>query len=211
MLSRRGPFARQVRRRTAPSQPTPGIFTTVLGAYSTDDLARALKRVVDSLAAPSANRYAAARSLDSSSWSMAVLIQSQVTPRAAGVAFARDPLTGADYVGIEANYGLGASVVDGSVTPDYFKVARSGHVAHRERGSKREQLLMVSQRLVRLAVPSRARCQLAIDDADAIQIARLAWRLESDLNAPQDLEWALSADTLFLLQARPITTGQRVP
>jgi pyruvate,water dikinase len=189
------------------SSAFPGIFRTVLGVQSFGDLAAAITKVDESLSSDTAKRYAASRGLPHEGFTMAVLIQAQVSPRAAGVAFSRDPVTGQDHVGVEANYGLGESVVDGSSSPDYFEVARDRSIIKRETGSKYVEVIMGRDGLERRAVSQALRMRTAIDDPDVMRIADLAWRLEADLGTPQDLEWALQGSTLFLLQSRPITTG----
>lgn len=185
----------------------PGIFHTELGVRDTTELASAISRVRESLDGSEVKSYAAARGVARAGIRMGVLIQSQLHPRVAGVAFTRNPLTGADQVGIEANYGLGETVVDGSVTPDYFAITRDRAITIRRIGSKREKVIPGPNGLERVPVPAAARAQSALSEADAIRVAQLAWALEADLNAPQDVEWALVDDTLFLLQTRPITTG----
>jgi phosphoenolpyruvate synthase/pyruvate phosphate dikinase len=186
----------------------PGIFRTVLGVRSGEELVQAVDQVRESLAADQVQRYAVSRGLEQSSFAMSVLVQSQLSPRAAGVAFSRDPVTGEDVVGVEANYGLGESVVDGSATPDYFLVNRQREIIERETGTKRVQVVLGAGGLQRLEVSEADRARPAITDEEVLEIADLTWRLEDDLGCPQDVEWAIEDATLFLLQARPITTGE---
>src|SRR5260370_1350903 len=98
-----------------------------------------------------------------------------------GVAFTADPITGdhAEAV-ITAVRGLGERLVGGEATGDEW-VVRAG----------------------------QARCRRSAEDAidagQARQIARLARRAEAFFGAPQDVEWAIAAGRVFLLQARPMT------
>src|SRR4029077_4315548 len=46
----------------------------------------------------------------------------------------------------------------------------------------------------------------ALTDQKAIAVAHLARRAAHAFGRPQDIEWAIEGDQLFLLQSRPITT-----
>jgi phosphohistidine swiveling domain-containing protein len=113
--------------------------------------------------------------------SMAVLIQPMIEAQAAGVAFTIDPVTGRHHVVVEAVEGLGEQLVSGAATP--------------ERWTIEEEESIVSP------------MQAAVLDADqARTVGDLAKRVEERLGHPQDIEWAIGGGSLWLLQARPITT-----
>jgi rifampicin phosphotransferase len=112
---------------------------------------------------------------------MAVLVQRMVHPDAAGVAFTANPVSGArDEVVVTAVRGLGDRLVAGQATGDQW-VIRHGQAVS-----------------VRVA-------EQAIQADQAIAVAALARRVERHLGGPQDLEWALADNRLWLLQARPMT------
>jgi pyruvate,water dikinase len=112
---------------------------------------------------------------------MAVLVQSLVRADSAGVAFSADPLTGArDETVVTAVRGLGERLVSGEATGDTW-VVRGG-----------------------TATASRL-TEKAIGASDAVRVAELADRVEQCFGAPVDIEWAITGDTLFLLQARLMT------
>jgi len=118
---------------------------------------------------------------------MAVLIQVMVPAEAAGVAFTADPVTGdRDRVLVSAVRGLGERLVGGQATPEEWRV-RAGAAR-------------------RVAGPEGA-----IDAHDAARVGALAVAVERVFGEPQDLEWAIAAGQLFLLQARPITALPRPP
>ncbi|MBB5960731.1 pyruvate,water dikinase [Saccharothrix tamanrassetensis] len=112
---------------------------------------------------------------------MAVLVQPMVPAVAAGVAFTADPVTGErDAVVIEAVRGLADGLVSGTVSPEEWR-ARPGDA------------------------PARTLDKQVLTDEQAAQVADLARRVARTSGAPQDVEWALSADGVVLLQARRIT------
>ncbi|HEX9761608.1 MAG TPA: PEP/pyruvate-binding domain-containing protein, partial [Acidimicrobiia bacterium] len=113
--------------------------------------------------------------------SMAVLIQPMIEAEAAGVAFTIDPVTGRHHVVVEAVAGLGEQLVSGAATP--------------ERWTIEEDESIVS--------PTEA---TVLDADQARTVGDLAKRVEEHLGHPQDVEWAIARGSLWLLQARPITT-----
>jgi pyruvate,water dikinase len=127
----------------------------------------------------------------------------------AGIAFSRNPITGARIVLIEANYGLGSTVTAGSVSPDLLTVSQNGGVKIKI-GSKLRKAVLDSTGIAlrRVSKPDRSRAVLSHDTARAI--ARMALRLERDLGQPQDIEWALTKKGISILQARPIIISGRL-
>jgi pyruvate,water dikinase len=156
-----------------------GQYETVLGVEGLEAVAAAVRRCWAS--ASSARVAAYERGSSAGPPRMAVLIQRLVPADAAGVAFTANPLSGArDETLVSAVPGLGDRLVSGEVTPDEWIV----------RGDRAD---------------CRRGAVAALDAETARSIAELAGRLEVLFGAPQDVEWALAGDTLFVLQARPIT------
>lgn len=113
--------------------------------------------------------------------SMAVLIQPMIAAEAAGVAFTIDPVSGKHRIVIEAVEGLGERLVSGSTTPERWTIEEDGSIE----------------------APSASS---ALSAEQAWAIGDLARRVEAHLGHPQDIEWAIASGSLWLLQARPITT-----
>jgi rifampicin phosphotransferase len=141
------------------------------------DVERAVRLTWASLWHPAARTYRRYRRIDEDRIAMAVIVMRMLEPAQAGVVFTRDPAGSTGDLRIEFVEGLGEALVSGARTPDAVVVPR-GDVA----GPLPE-------------LPP------AIAD-----VARLSMQLESELGAPQDVEWATDGDQLWLLQARPITT-----
>ncbi|MER7243621.1 PEP/pyruvate-binding domain-containing protein [Kribbella sp. NPDC000426] len=125
---------------------------------------------------------------------MAVIVQLQLDADVSGVMFTADGTTT-----IEASWGLGTSVVEGRVTPDRYLVA-DGTVT-RTIADKQTTLTLTGTH----QVPAGRRRIPALSDTTAVHLANLAHQAASALGAPQDLEWAIAANTPWLLQSRPIT------
>jgi len=108
-----------------------------------------------------------------------------------------------DEAVINANFGLGESVVAGQVSPDQFvvdKVARA--ILERRTGKKETSVWLVPEGGIHRE-PSAARDQLCLSDEQVLQLTDIITRVENDYGQPMDIEWAYADDTLYLLQARP--------
>ena len=139
---------------------------------------------------------------------LAVLIQELVAADVSAVVFSANPVNGdRDEIVINAGYGLGESIVGGTTTPDTFVVGKDDlQIRAKTVGEKRLMTVLAPGGTKELETPALLRTLPCITDDQAVEMAALACRLEDAMDAPVDVECALHADVLYLLQARPITT-----
>lgn len=139
---------------------------------------------------------------------IAVLVQQFVRADVSAVIFTADPVGGAvDRVVINAVWGLGESLVGGSVTPDLYMVCKSdGALLERQIADKASMTISAPGGTRTVAVPRPMRCQPALDEAQIAALVQLACRLEIQMGWPVDLECSFVGEKLYLLQCRPITT-----
>lgn len=115
---------------------------------------------------------------------MAVVVQRMVDADKAGVMFTVHPVTKRkDRMLIEAVFGLGEQVVSGEVTPDHYVIDRNGVTKKQD-------------------TPHGG----VLTEAELVELAGLANQLEKHYGKPQDIEWAIHAQSVYLLQSRPVTT-----
>ena len=140
----------------------------------------------------------------------AVIVQRLINADAAGVAFTADPVRGVrDRVIVEANFGLGESVVGGDVTPDGFTVIKNtGEIVQRRIADKQVWSVLTSNRTRVQRMPESMRLQPCLSDDAVCAVAGLAVRVEEYYGIPVDIEWACEQARVWLLQARPVTTGR---
>jgi phosphoenolpyruvate synthase/pyruvate phosphate dikinase len=185
-----------------------GQHDTFLNVSGADQVWWAIARCVASFAGERALAYRRRAGLAGAPERTAVLVQWLVPADAAGVVFSANPVTGArDEVVVNAAWGLGESVVSGTVTPDAIVVGRDD-LALREHAvaDKRRMTVAVPGGVREVPVPGRLARMPAVDAARARAAAELAIGLERDTGRPVDLEVAWAGPDLFLLQCRPITT-----
>ena len=205
---------------------------TYLNIHGASMLLDAVRRCFASLFTDRAIVYRAHRGFDHRQVALSVGVQKMVRSdlSVAGVMFSIDTETGfRNAVLITGAYGLGESVVQGTVSPDEFYVFKptlsEGRrpILQRKLGSKEFKLVYEEggTRQVRsVPVPPEQRERFVLSDDEILTLARWAVKVEAHYSAlrgqptPMDIEWArdgISGD-LFLVQARPETVhAQRDP
>lgn len=145
---------------------------------------------------------------------MAVAVQRMVNAKTAGVAMTLDPSNGdRTRIVIDAAWGLGETVVSGTVTPDNYVVEKvMQEILTRTISDKHMEMVADPEagEAVEREITDDRRTQSSLTDEEVIAVAMLAKRLEKQNKCPQDVEWAIDADlppgqNLLALQSRPET------
>ena len=185
-----------------------GQHDTYLNVTGREAVADAIVRCWASVRNPSALEYRKQQGLRLDSAGIAVLVQQLVPSDVSAIVFGADPVSGRrDVVTINSSWGLGESVVGGTVTPDTHVVRKedlalvSGKMAVKTR-----MTVPMTNGTKEVDVPRILQSQPSISTEQAVEMARLAIELESRMGWPPDIECAYHADKLHLLQCRPITT-----
>ncbi len=108
---------------------------------------------------------------------------------------------------VTTSWGLGESVVGGTVSPDTYVVRKTDlAIVARHIGPKLRMTVAVPGGTAEIDVPEPDRRRPVVSDAQCIDGVRLAIDLEAEMGWPVDVECAWQAGALYLLQSRPITT-----
>ena len=144
--------------------------------------------------------------------SIAVIVQQQIAADSAGVAFSLNPMNNCyDEAVINANFGLGESVVSGVIEPDHFVVDKfSNEILDTQLGKKEMVITLNSDGGITQNHRDQDQ-QASISPDEIIQITNLLLQVEEVYHHPVDIEWAICNEELFLLQVRPITTYLPLP
>jgi len=183
-----------------------GIFVTYLNVRGVEAVLRAIAGCWASAADPRVTAYREARGLPGAA--VGVLVQELVFADAAAVAFSANPTTGAtDEVVINANYGLGESIVGGVATPDTWILRKPELSTVRfDLGAKEQMTIRTEEGTRDVPVLRTLRARPSLDPTQVLRLGQLALRLEEAMGWPVDIECAFRAEQLYLLQCRPITT-----
>ncbi len=187
---------------------------TYLNIIGIDAVLDAVRRCWASLWTDRAVSYRASNSIDPRTVHLAVAVQSMVEAKVAGILFTANPLTGKRHQAvIDASPGLGEAVVSGAVNPDHFVVnTTTGEIVERRLGDKRMLIQATAGGGTQRVETSIASNEPCLFDEQIRALAALGAKVEGHYKAPQDTEWAIdSANTLWLTQARPITTLYPLP
>jgi pyruvate,water dikinase len=187
-------------------------------------LLNACRRCYASLFTDRAISYRRAKGFDHLKVALSVGVQRMVRADrgAAGVMFSIDTETGFDRVVlINAAYGLGENVVQGSVDPDEYQVFKPllsrpavVPIIAKRCGGKAQKMVYAAdgERSTRNVPTSKAeRAAFALDDPEILALARWACVIEAHYGRPMDMEWAKDGTSgeVFIVQARPETVQSR--
>jgi len=137
---------------------------------------------------------------------MGVIVQETICGDVSGVMFTQN-LDRKDELLIEANFGLGISVVKGEVTPDQYVVSRKKlKVLRKVLGQKDLKYVCADIGVKRVETSVNERNNFCLDDEMLIKLAKIGLKIEQIFGAPQDIEWTIKDNTIYILQSRFITT-----
>ena len=188
-----------------------GEYETTLGVRE-EDLEEALRYSFASCFDERVFLYKQEHGIKTDNPRIAVLIQQQINADCAGVGFSLNPINNCyDEAVINANFGLGESVVSGTAEPDLFVVDKvKKQILERQIGEKQCSVILGFNGGI-IEKSHSAQNEASITDQQALDIAGLISTVENYYRVPVDIEWAIARDILYLLQVRPITTYHPLP
>ncbi|MDR1529984.1 MAG: phosphoenolpyruvate synthase [Burkholderiales bacterium] len=198
---------------------------TFLNIHGIDSILSAIKEVFASLYNDRAIAYRVHQGFTHSEVALSAGVQRMVRSDqgAAGVMFTMDTESGFDkVVFITSAYGLGETVVQGTVNPDEFYVykpnleANHPAILRKITGSKALKMVFTDEQAAgrstkTVEVPEAQRLVFSITDAEIEELARFAMKIEAHYQRPMDIEWGRDGidGKLYILQARPETVKSR--
>ena len=139
---------------------------------------------------------------------IAIAVKKMVQSEKSGVMFTLDPVTNdKTKVVVEAIYGLGEYIVQGKVTPDHYEVDKKEEkILLKQMASQVVMLKKVGNRDKEVKVSLFSRKKQKISDKQILAVAALGKKLEKHYYFPQDVEWAIEKEHVYIVQTRPVTT-----
>lgn len=204
-------------RSSATAEDLPGASfagqqATFLNIQGADAVIKHVQKAWASLFEARAVFYRATRGFDHNKIGIAVPVQRMVQSSVSGVMFSINPVNNDDQtVVIEATWGLGENIVQGIITPDHYEVEKGTWDVLRV--DTIEQKLEMTRKFGKTKnrpTPTSRRKKTKLTQKQMVALAKLATRLQQHYHYPQDSEWALEDDVLYLVQTRPITTIENI-
>jgi pyruvate,water dikinase len=180
---------------------------TYLNIQGENEVIAAIKRCWASLWTARAIVYRMKNNIRQEGVALAVVVQKLAFSDASGVMFTLNPLNGRrGEMIINAAWGLGESVVSSLVIPDTIVVDKKAQrIVSYQAASKEIMTVRTSYGTEETEVSKRLRKKHALTSNQVMRLTQLGKRIEQYYQMPMDIEWALEKDTLYIVQARPIT------
>ena len=195
---------------TAEDLPTAsfaGQQDTYLNVKGEAYLLKKVKECYASLFTPRAIYYRNEQKFDHSKVGLAVVVQKMIESEKSGAAFSIDPVTNdKNRIVIEAIFGLGEYIVQGKVTPDHYEVDKRSLVITKKEISKQDVKFVKSNIANKEVKLGKAGSLIKLTDQEIIKVALLVRDIEKHYCFPQDIEWAVQNNRVYITQSRPITT-----
>ena len=192
-----------------------GQYKTVLNVNA-DQVLKAYKTVIASKYTSRALYYRINYGLADVDTPMAVLVLEMIPARSSGVMYT-DGLKDAEdeVLNIHSVWGLGELLVSGQITPDIIKMEKRQpfRVVDSKIGNKSHKLVYSSKQGSEIVpVAEDKQRSISISSESASKLADWGIKLEAYYKEPQDIEWCQDENgTLYLLQSRPLKTGEMQP
>ncbi len=203
------------------------IFVSVRSSATTEDLADAsfagqqesflnvkgdrslienVKKCFASLYTARALYYRSKKGFDKTS-SLAAIVQKMINSDKSGVIFSRDPVTLNDEIVIEAVFGLGEGVVSGRINPDGYVISRDLKIKDIKIRNKKIAIIRTgSGETEQVTLNHEKANSRVLSNAHLLELGDYAKKIEDYFKKPQDIEFAVENDDIYILQSRPITT-----
>ena len=145
---------------------------------------------------------------------LSAVVQMMVFSKTSGVMFTVNVATGDDNnILIEAAFGLGEYVVQGTVTPDNYTISKHDHKII-DRCVNEQDIMLVRKKggdCEEVQVPEELRKVQTLTDEQILELADYAKKIEQHYGCYMDMEWGVDERTnkIWILQARPETVWSR--
>jgi phosphohistidine swiveling domain-containing protein len=188
-----------------------GLHESYVNIRGRDAILEHIRLVWASLWSDGALLYRKELGMDMQKSAMAVIVQELVDGECSGVAFSMSP-DGADHAVVESVYGLNQGLVDGTIAPDRWTLERrAGQVISHTPAIREQAMRPVDGGIALMPLTEAEQSAPPLNETSLNRVFHMAMNLEKFFDRPQDMEWTIREDSLYLLQSRPVTTTQDGP
>jgi len=182
---------------------------TFLNIKGVNALIEAIQKCWASLYSARAIYYRAKQGFDDALVDLAVIVQELIFTEKAGVLVTSNPVSGEPTTIIEGSWGLGKAVVSGAVSPDNYVFDQlSGQIIDRHITTKKTEFLPDGEHGTKeVAISPERQNATVLSDAEIGALAKFGRVSERYFGVPQDMEWGIIGDTIYIFQSRPVTTA----
>ncbi|MFH1452325.1 MAG: phosphoenolpyruvate synthase [archaeon] len=138
---------------------------------------------------------------------IAIIVQKMINSDKSGVIFSKNPVDNSEEILIEAVFGQGEGIVSGRIKPDQYRISTDLELIEEKIAHKKIAIMRTAggQTKTIQLTPEKS-SQRVLKLYELKQLAEYAIKLEKHYNKPQDIEFAVEDENIYILQTRPITT-----
>lgn len=171
-----------------------------------EDLIEKVKRVFASIFTARSIFYRKKKGFDGLV-GIAAVVQKMINSDKSGVMFSKNPVNGKEDILLEAVFGQGEGIVSGKIKPDQYTVSRDLEIIDEKTADKKIAIVRnASGQTKTVNLDAEKSKQRVLKTYEIKALAEFALKLEKHYDKPQDIEFAIENEDIFILQTRPITT-----
>lgn len=180
---------------------------TYVNIKGNQSLLQAIKKCFASLFTARATYYRNKKGFKYEQASLAVVVQRMINSDKSGVMFSRDPTNKSNNIIIEAVWGLGEGIVSGRITPDNYVLSQDLEILSKELNEKKIAIVRNSagETVIAKLREEKSKAEV-LSDSELKRLANFAQQLEDHYKKPQDMEFAIENNEIYIVQTRPVTT-----
>lgn len=138
---------------------------------------------------------------------ISAIVQKMVNSDKSGVIFSKNPMGQNENILIEAVFGQGEGIVSGRIKPDQYEVSNELEIINEKLANKKIAIVRDASGVTKTIqlTPEKSN-ERVLKNHEVKKLAEFALKLEEHYQKPQDIEFAIENETIYILQTRPITT-----
>lgn len=187
-----------------PNASFAGQQETYLNVTGAADVIEAVHKCWASLFESRAIFYRTDMGFDHFKVGLAAVVQKMVAAETSGIMFTVDPLSNDESkISVEAIFGLGQPVVSGEITPDQYLIEKKSLKILKKTVVNQDWQLIRKGKMI---IPQAYQKEQKLTDKKIEEVSLWGKKIEEHYGLAQDIEWALEDNQIFIVQARPVTT-----
>ena len=179
---------------------------TFLNVKGNSNLLESTKKCFASLFTSRATYYRQKKGFKHKESKLAVIVQKMINSDKSGVIFSKDPSYKNNNIMIEAVFGLGEGIVSGKITPDRYTVSEELEILNKKISNKKIAIIGSSENKTETSLTKEKSSSQVLNENEIRKLSEIALKLEDHYKKPQDIEFAIENNEIYIVQTRAITT-----
>ncbi len=179
---------------------------TFLNVKGKTQLLESIKKCFASLFTSRATYYRNKKGFKHEESKLAVIIQKMINSEKSGVIFSKDPSYKNENIILEAVFGLGEGIVSGKITPDKYVISKDLKILDKKISNKKIAVTYNGDEKLDVKLKEEISSSQVLKESEIKELSEIALNLEKHYDKPQDIEFAVENDKIYIVQTRAITT-----